>query len=398
MWIQREFESIIRSEQALRLFPVWLFLGPRQVGKSSLLKHCSSPDRIYINLDDLNVRLSANEDPELFLSPYLGKPLLIDEIQYAPQLLSVLKRRADENPEKAGLVWLTGSQSFEVMKGVRETLAGRVALLNLYGLSDHEKQNPPQTAETYFEGILETTFPKLFHISDANERSLYLSSYIETFILRDIQELIELKKRREFEIFLKMCALRSGQIIEYESLGRDVGISANTAKQWISVLESSFLIHLVHPYFSNRTKRLIKNPKLYFNDMGIAAYLAGWRESEMLRLGPMGGAALETHVFGNLLRLFKHRAQEVQFHFWRTKDGQEIDLLVETQGKIFPLEIKMGLPKTKTLPQFESVADLHWKKGQVLSLLPSSGLKMVASDWQLTSLIDTQLSGIFDAV
>jgi predicted AAA+ superfamily ATPase len=392
MWIKRDFESIIvgntSSGHILNVFPVWLFLGPRQVGKSSLLKHCSGSDRTYINLDDLNIRLRANEDPEFFLSQYPG-PLLIDEIQYAPALLSILKRRADDNPRQAGLVWLTGSQSFEMMRGVRETLAGRIAILNLFGLSNHEKQKTPQNSAEYFAGIVETTFPKLFEVQNEDTRAIYLSSYVETFILRDVQELIEIKKRREFEIFLKICALRTGQIIDYESLGRDAGVSSNTAKQWLNVLESSFLIHLVHPYFSNRTKRLIKSPKLYFNDMGLAAYLAGWRNSEMLRLGPMGGAALETQVFGDLIRLFKHHVQDAQFHFWRTKDGQEIDLLVETKGMIFPLEIKMGTPKLKTLPSLESIAEPNWKDGKVLTLLPKSEHVEIAPSWRLQSILDS---------
>lgn len=394
MWINRDFENEIRSghdsSQSLGLFPVWLFLGPRQVGKSSLLKRCSEADRVYINLDDLNVRLQANEDPELFLSQYQS-PLLIDEIQYAPKLLSIIKRKADENPQNAGLIWLTGSQSFAVMKGVRETLAGRVAILNLFGLSDHEKQSEPKTAVDYFKGILETTFPKLYHIENGDARSLYLSSYVDTFILRDVQELIEIKKRREFEVFLKMCALRTGQIVDYASLGRDAGISAQTAKQWLNVLESSFLIHLVHPYFSNRTKRLIKNPKLFFNDMGLAAYLAGWRDSEMLRLGPMGGAALETHVFGNILRFFKHHASDAQFHFWRTKDGQEVDLLVETKGKVFPIEIKMGFPHTKALPHLESIAESNWNAGSIVTLLPNPIHDQIASNWKLRSLLSPRL-------
>lgn len=391
MWIKREFEDIISTSLSdvgsspLKLFPIWLFLGPRQVGKSSLLRHSSEEGRVYLNLDDLNVRMRANEDPEFFLSQYPNQKLLIDEIQYAPKLLSVLKRRADETPTYSGRVWLTGSQSFEVMKGVRETLAGRVALLNLFGLSNDEKKRSIRSASDYFQGIMETTFPKLFNIKDESARSLYLSSYIETFILRDVQELVEIKKRREFELFLKMCALRTGQILDYESLSRDVGVSAQTIKQWIGVLEACFLIHLVHPYFSNRTKRLIKSPKLYFNDAGLAAFLAGWRDSEMLRLGPMGGAILETHLFGDIVRKFKNSVQDVQIHYWRTKDGQEIDFLIETRGHVYPVEIKMGAPRAKTLPILEAIAEPNWKKGQVWTLLPESA--PLTQEWEQISVI-----------
>jgi len=381
-WIKRDFEEILASSSStLRLFPVWLLLGPRQVGKSSLFLHLKEPSRSYINLDDINVRIRAQTDPELFLKDFTS-PLLIDEIQYAPQLLSPVKRRADQTG-KSGVVWLTGSQSFEVMKGVQESLAGRVAILNLFGLSDHEKQIHTSRPVEYFSSILETTFPKLFREVDPNARDLYLSSYLQTYIERDIRELLGIQKRREFELFVKMCALRTAQIINYDSLARDVGVSPVTIKEWLSLLEDSFLIRIVPPYYSNRNKRLMKSPKIYFLDAGLAAYLAGWKDPEMIRLGPMAGAIFETHIFGNILRTFRHRAKDMQIYFWRTRDGDEIDFLVETGSRIYPLEVQLSRPHSKELLPLKPLRESNWQEGAVVSLSEESSGIRVHSDWML---------------
>ncbi len=311
-------------------------------------------------------------------------PLIIDEIQYAPKLLSPIKRLADRQP-RPGSVWLTGSQNFSVMEGVRESLAGRVALINLFGLSDEEKGGSTQSAAGYFRRIAETGFPKLRGVRVSHARELYLSSYVKTYIERDILELPRIEKRREFEIFVKMCALRTAQIVNFEDLARDASISAVTAKEWLGLLEDSFLIKLVHPYHANKTKRLIKSPKLYFLDMGLAAHLAGWRDPESLRLGPMGGAALETHIVSEMWRRLRHRLREAELYFWRTRDGQEIDLLVEIGSRCYPIEIKMGRPDFSRLPPLGRIAGPGWQKGQLVSL--SAGPRRVSlnQDWDLIS-------------
>lgn len=361
----------------LDLFPVWLLLGPRQVGKTSLLQRVAKPDRRWIRLDDLATRTLALEDPVFLLNQY-PPPLAIDEIQFAPQLLSIIKLWVDEKKLSVGDVWLTGSQNFSVMKGVRESLAGRVAILNLFGLSDREKHIIP-SAENIFRSILETSFPLLNGLEDENSRANYLSSYVQTYVERDVVDLGGVTKRREFELFLKMCALRTGQVVEYHSLARDAGISDVTARQWLGLLEDSFLISLVTPYHSNRTKRLIKNPKMYFCDAGLAAYLGGWRLAETLRLSPTAGALYETHIFGQILRMFRAQNREVQFHFWRTKDGQEVDLLVETGGKIYPVEMKLGTPLSRDLLALDRIAEANWQRGQVIS--PVDLKAQVHPDW-----------------
>lgn len=382
-WISRTLEPFFADRGGpLRLFPVWLILGPRQVGKTALLARCG-PKRQFIDLDDLDVRTRANRDPEFFMSD-AKPPLIIDEIQYAPQLLSPIKRLADRKPGP-GAIWLTGSQNFEVMEGVRETLAGRVALITLLGLSDEEKGGKHATPAEYFRRIVETGFPKLRGVRDHRARELYLSSYVKTYIERDIRELIRLEKRREFELFVKMCALRTAQVVNYEDLARDAGISPVTAKDWLGLLEDSFLIKLVHPYHTNRTKRLIKSPKLFFLDMGLAAHLAGWRDPETLRLGPMGGAAFETHIVGEVWRCLRHELREAELYFWRTRDDQEIDLLVEVDGQCFPIEVKMGRPDLSRLPPLRRVRGANWQGGQVVSLSAASTPTPLNEDWELVA-------------
>ena len=385
MWFKRTYEDILRRPtEALRLFPVWLFLGPRQVGKSSLLRRCAGPDRQIVNLDDLATRGRAHRDPALFAAD-LRLPLLIDEIQYAPALLSAIKQLADRPTTPPGAIWLTGSQSFDVMHGVQESLAGRVAVLNLFGLSDEEKGTAPTTPKEAFERICSTSFPKLQGVSGTDAVDLYLSSYLQTYIERDVRELLGIQKRREFEIFVRMCALRTGQVLNTVEIARDAGISPNTAKEWISLLEDSFLIRLVHPHHTNRTLRMIKSPKLYFLDAGLAAWLAGWRDPETLRLSPMAGAIYETQVFGELLRHYRHRARKVDITYWRTRDGEEIDFLVEAAGRICPIEVKMGTPDARGLPRLERMSDSRWDVGRVVSLLhlaPDSLPATIAAGWQ----------------
>ena len=382
-WIQRTYEPILKAPSpALQLFPVWLLLGPRQVGKSSLLQRCAGSDRQIVNLDDLAVRARAIQDPVLF-GANLKPPLLLDEIQYAPALLSAVKRFADTMPEP-GAIWLTGSQSFEVMQGVRETLAGRVAILNLFGVSDEEKLITPTTPSGYFAALWQSSFPKLAGVTDPNALDLYLSSYLQTYVERDVRELLGIQKRREFEVFVRMCALRTAQVVNCDELARDARISPATAREWLGLLEDSFLLRLVHPHHTNRTKRLIKSPKLYFLDAGLAAWLAGWRDPEMMRLGPQGGALFETHVFGQLLRHFRHRCREVEITFWRTRDGEEVDFLVEAGGVVTPIEVKLGTPDGRSLPRLDRIKEAMWQSGRALSLTalsPAAPTALLTEGW-----------------
>ena len=382
-WIDRTFQPVLTAPAPqLRLFPVWLLLGPRQVGKSSLLHRCAD-GHAYVSLDDLDTRERANRDPVLFMRE-LTPPFVIDEIQYAPRLLSPIKRMVDAGGLEPGAIRLTGSQSYEVMEGVTETLAGRVAILNLLGLSDEEKALPPVLApDEYFRRILETGFPRLCGTGDRAARDLYLSSYVQTYLERDIRELLRIEKRREFETFVKLCALRTSQVVNYDDLARDAGVSAGTAKSWLSLLEDAFLIRLLPPYFTNRPRRMIKSPKLYFLDAGLAAWLGGWRTAEEARLGPMGGALFETHVLAEVIKRFRHRAREVDIHFWRTRDGQEIDFLIESDGRTWPVEAKIGSPRYDRLPSLRRIAEPSWRMGQVVSLAAPAAGARIADHWTL---------------
>ena len=364
----------------LRLFPVWLLLGPRQVGKSSLLHKCAG-GHTYVTLDDLDTRERANRDPVLFMRE-LEPPFVIDEIQYAPRLLSPIKQLVDAGRLAPGAIRLTGSQNFQVMEGVTETLAGRVAILNLLGLSDEEKGLPRNLPpDDYFRRMLETGFPRLRGIDDGAARDLYLSSYVQTYIERDVRELLRIEKRREFETFVKLCALRTGQVVNYHDLGRDANVSPATVKDWLSLLEDAFLITLLSPYFTNRTRRMTKSPKLYFLDAGLAAWLGGWRRAPEARLGPLGGALFETHVLSNILKRFRHRARDVQVHFWRTRDGQEIDFLVASNGRIHPVEVKLGSPRHERMQRLEPIAEPGWERGQVVSLTAGARPVRLTADW-----------------
>ena len=384
-WIDRTLQPVLDTPaEQLRLFPVWLLLGPRQVGKSSLLHRCSG-SHAYANLDDLDVRERANRDPVLFMRD-LRPPFVIDEIQYAPKLLSPIKRMVDEGGLAPGAIRLTGSQNFRVMEGVTETLAGRIAILNLLGLSDEEKRLPHLLSPgDYFGRMLETGFPRLCGTGDGATRDLYLASYVQTYIERDVRELLRIGKRREFETFVRLAALRTGQVVNYHDLGRDAGVSPTTVREWLSLLEDSFLIRLLSPYFTNRTRRMTKNPKLYFLDAGLAAWLGGWRSTEQARLGPMAGALFETQVFSEVLRRFRHRAHEVDIHFWRTRDGQEIDFLVEHAGSVWPVEVKLGSPRHDRLPPLDRISDPNWQPGQVVSLTAPEQPVRIRERWTLCS-------------
>ena len=384
-WIERTFQPVLTTPaDQLGLFPVWLLLGPRQVGKSSLLHKCAC-GHAYVNLDDLTTRERANQDPALFVRE-LRPPFTIDEIQYAPRLLSPIKQLVDAGGLAPGAIRLTGSQNFQGMQGVTETLAGRVAILNLLGLSDEEKRLPRALPpEDYFRRLLESGFPRLHGIEDSATRDLYLSSYMQTYIERDIRELLRIEKRREFETFVKLCALRTGQIVNYHDLARDANVSPATVKDWLSVLEDGFLIKLLPPYFTNRTRRMTKSPKLYFLDAGLAAWLSGWRSAPEARLGPMGGALFETHILADILKRFRHRAREVEVRFWRTRDGQEIDFLVENDGRTFPVEVKLGSPRYTALPRLDRIAGPSWREGQVVSLVAEAEPVRLKEGWSLCS-------------
>ncbi|MDP8220832.1 MAG: ATP-binding protein [Candidatus Stygibacter frigidus] len=364
MYIFRHLQEKILNVSGT--FPALLLSGARQVGKTTLLKHLKENNRTYLSLDDPEIKELAVNDPALFLQRF-PPPLFIDEIQYAPQLFPHLKMYID-NSQQNGLFWLSGSQQFSLMKNVSESLAGRIAILNLYGLSQAELNNSPGKMNPFipdiqnlekrafgkkepdlieiYQQIFKGQMPKL-HINNPPDLSTFFSSYIQTYIQRDVRSLINIGDEMAFFRFLRAIAARTGQMLNKSELARDAAISPKTAESWLSILRASGLIYLLEPYFKNLTKRLIKSPKLYFLDTGLCAYLTGWHNWETLEAGALNGAILETWVVSEIIKNYNNNGIPANFYYLRTKDGSEIDLLIELNGVIHPLEIKKTAHPTK---------------------------------------------------
>lgn len=358
MYIHRYLEKEIL--QTHKTFKVLYVGGPRQVGKTTILKHLAEKLHVrYVSLDDISVRQIAKADPKLFIQDNPA-PVLIDEIQYVPELLPYIKMQVD-NSNKNGQYWLTGSQQFNVMKNVQESLAGRVGILYLLGLSFGEAQSfvrsespflPATTrsknqteysvdSTTLYTHIVKGSFPALYG-KDAPKTDLFYSSYLQTYIDRDLRDLYGVSKLEEFHRFVQLCAGRTAQVLNYSDLARDAGISVHAAKEWIGILENTMQIYLLKPYFPNFSKRIIKAPKMYFLDTGFAAYLTKWKSAETLKSGAMAGAFFETFIVSELIKSYLFRGQEPPFYYFRDKEGHEVDMLIEKERLLYPVEIKLA--------------------------------------------------------
>jgi len=374
MYINRTIETFIKKVS--KQFPVLLITGPRQVGKTTLLKFLGEK-REYVSLDDPTARDLANTDPSLFLQRFTS-PLVIDEIQYAPELLTHIKIQVDKE-NKPGMYWLTGSQQFHLMKGVSETLAGRIGIINLLGFSSNEENKYPETRgliditslnkkttnhksislKLLYKKIWRGTFPKI--VAHKNiDRDLFYSSYVQTYLQRDVRDLTNVGNETSFLRFLRSAAARTGHLINMSDMARDADISPVTAKQWTSILQTSGIIFLLEPYHSNVTKRMVKAPKLYFLDTGLCAYLTGWNTPETLETGAMTGSILETWVMTEIIKSYWHRGKPAPIYYYRDKDKKEIDLLVIQDGRIFPFEIKKtSSPKKNMIKHFKVLEKLN---------------------------------------
>jgi len=342
-------------------FPVLMLTGPRQVGKTTLLEMCAAGKRAYVTLDDLDARHLAQSDPALFLQTW-QPPLIIDEVQYAPQLFSAIKMRVDRE-KRNGLFWLTGSQKFHLMRGITESLAGRVAIVDLLGLSNAELEGRADSSRPFVptpewiararqaatpatDGLMEIytriwlgAFPRLNEQGPA-ARNLFYRSYIQTYIQRDVQDMLRVTDQTTFNRFLGAVAARTGQLLNYASMARDVEIDNKTVKSWMLILEASGLVYLLQPYHRNLTKRLVKTPKLYFLDTGLAAYLTKWPDAASLQAGSMSGALLETWLFAEILKSYWHNGLEANVFFYRDIDQREVDLVIEVGDTLYPVEFK----------------------------------------------------------
>jgi len=306
-------------------FPAVLITGVRQAGKTSLLRHLY-PAISYLSLDLPANAEAANTAPERLLEQY-PEPVIIDEIQYAPSLLRHLKYRIDRK-KTPGQYFLTGSQVFELMQGVSESLAGRCAILNLHTLSLTELLDSGQAMEEtayLFRG----GYPELYL---GTEAALWFPAYVATYLERDVRNILRVVDLQDFNRFIRACALRSSQVLNYSDLARDTGIAPNTARKWLGLLQTSAVIVLIEPYYGNRTKRLIKAPKLVFMDTGLAAFLSGFRSEADLFASSLAGAFWESHVFGQIIRYVASQGSFMPIHYWRTANGQEVDLVIEQAG------------------------------------------------------------------
>jgi predicted AAA+ superfamily ATPase len=359
MYFKRDIAPFIR--QTLRGFSSVMITGPRQVGKTTMLK-TEFQDFCYVSLDDITVRELACNDPALFLQRY-SAPLVVDEIQYAPDLLIYLKVQIDKNPQLKGRYILTGSQKFHLMRGVSESMAGRIAILNMSGLSASELANgkgqifDPKylnysfksnsgLSET-FEKIWKGSFPVLYDGTPI-DRTTFYGSYVSTYIERDIRDLNKISDESAFLKFLRALAARTGQLLNIADIARDSDINVKTAESWLSLVETTGLVFLLRPYFANVTNRIIKTPKIYFLDTGLACYLTRWSSPEVLEAGTAGGPMFETYVFCELLKSYWNQGCEAPFYFYRDRDMKEIDLIIERDGVLYPIEIKKTAMPSRT--------------------------------------------------
>jgi len=317
-------------QRALAQFPVVVLTGARQVGKTTLAR-ALWPDAAYISLDDPVEAARATRSPEQFLRERQG-PLILDEIQYAPELFLHLKIAVDRD-RRPGRFLLTGSQNFGLMAGVSESLAGRAAVFTLPSLSMAEVSPNPSIPQT--DAFLwRSGFPELWQRPDL-DRELWLGSYITTYLERDVRQVLNVGDLRDFSRFLRATAMRSGQLLSYADLARDVGIAPNTAKRWVSVLEASQQLFLLEPYHRQRTKRLIKAPKLYFADAGLLCFLLGFRRHADLTTHPAWGSVWESFVIAEARKRLLASGHAPGLWFWRTAQGDEVDLLIETAPETF---------------------------------------------------------------
>ncbi len=385
VYIPRYIENTLN--RLIKSFKVVYLGGPRQVGKTTLLLHLAKKRHVtYVSLDDIQLRELAQRDPELFISQY-SLPLFIDEVQYAPQLFPVIKTIVDKS-EKTGQFWLTGSQRFSLIKNIQETLSGRVGILDLLGFSlgeikrwkmkkeafypERTFNNHTFTLQDLWKTIFRGSFPVLWQKKDTL-LNLFFSSYIQTYLDRDLQNIFGVSKIGQFHTFLRLCAARTGQILNYSELARDAGISVQTAREWISILEQAYLVYLLQPHYNNFSKRIIKSPKLYFLDTGLAAYLTRWFSPETLSNGAMNGAFFETWVVSEIVKSYIFRGQEAPLYYFRDKEGHEIDLLIERSQKIYPIEIKHSLRITNfDLKNIEYFKKRQKNAGLAAIITPSS--------------------------
>lgn len=353
-YIVRSLEPVLL--RAAREFPAVVLSGPRQSGKTTLLTRLFGHSHGYVSLDLPDVRAAADADPRGFLERY-PPPVIFDELQAAPGLLPYVKEAVDANRRRTGQFLLSGSQNLLLTEQVTESMAGRAAMLRLLPLARREAEGVPQrpfpwenrepapASGSSFAGLWEVFlrggYPEPV-IQPERDAALWHGSYIQTYLERDVRGIRQVGDLTQFQNLLRVLAARSGQLLNLADVGRDLGVALNTVKSWLSVLEATCQVVVVRPYYANVGKRLVKTPKVYFTDVGTLCYLTGLRDPEHAAAGPLGGAIMETAVVGEIVKTLTHRGAEPRVYFWRTAAGTEVDFVVEVEGRLVPIEVKLS--------------------------------------------------------
>lgn len=348
--IKRDAEITIRT--LLRGFPIVTITGPRQSGKTTLAKMVFS-DKPYVSLEDPDIRLSAQEDPRSFLDRFRNGAVL-DEIQRCPDLLSYLQAVVDTDG-RMGLYILTGSQQFGLMSTITQSLAGRTAFVELLPFSVAELEGAGKLPSNLDIVLFTGGYPPLYD-RDISPRA-WFSAYVTAYVERDVRQLIKIQDLETFQRFVRLCAGRTGQLLNLSSLATECGITHNTVKAWISVLEASYIIYLLRPHHANFNKRVIKLPKLYFHDVGLVSWLLGIQTPEQIETHPLRGNLFETFILSELTKTFLNRGERPPLYFWRDSNGNEVDVIMEQGLRLMPIEIKSG--KTITSDSFAGLE--KWK-------------------------------------
>lgn len=388
-YIKRDLEEKIISLS--KEYSCILITGPRQVGKTTILRQLMDDTREYVTLDDMDERSLAKHDPAMFLQIH-STPIMIDEVQYAPELFSYIKMEID-NGAAPGTYWLTASQAFKLMESAQESLAGRVAILHMSGLSQHEiygsgnctpftleldalknreKSNIPADIAEIYDRIWKGSMPGLAG-GKFSDRDVFYSGYLQTYIERDVKDQVQLADSLLFRDFVRAAACRAGQMLNVHDIAQDVGVSDDTAKRWLQVLEKSDVIFFLHPYSNNLLKRTVKTPKMYFFDTGLVAYLTRYSSPEILANGAINGAILENFVVSELLKSYQNNAKECLLWYYRDSNSNEIDMVIESDGMLHPLEIKRSVnPGSELISAFKLLdkASVPRGKGAILCMRP----------------------------